>query len=160
MPPFTLDAVLNYRLRQEDIAQYRYAEATRLHAAIEARLTGELATFAEVLHDRERRQREGVAISELLFYEERLTYLDNTIKAIRRTLAEKAALVKLEQENLLQKSRERQVMEKLRDQQKQGLAGVSQQEGGGDVRRDRRHPSCRRQTLASRQRGLTRRKKT
>ncbi len=117
MPPFTLDAVLNYRKIQEDIAQYRYAEANRLRAAVSSRLDDELALLAGVLREREERQRQGVAIIQLLFYEERITYLEATVAAMRKTLAEKEALVNLERENLLQKSRERQVMEKLRDQQ-------------------------------------------
>lgn len=117
MPPFTLDAVLNYRKIQEDIAQYRYAEANRLRAAVSSRLDDELALLAGVLSEREERQRQGVAIIQLLFYEERITYLEATVAAMRKTLAEKEALVNLERENLLQKSRERQVMEKLRDQQ-------------------------------------------
>lgn len=117
MPPFTLDAVLNYRKIQEDIAQYRYAEANRLRAAVSSRLDDELALLAGVLSEREERQRHGVAIIQLLFYEERITYLEATVAAMRKTLAEKEALVNLERENLLQKSRERQVMEKLRDQQ-------------------------------------------
>ncbi len=117
MRPFTLDAVLVFRKRQEDIAQHRYFEACRSHAAVSSRLDAEKGLFAEVVTDRERQQREGVEINTLLFYEERIAYLDNAIKAMNKTLAEKAALVSQELNNLQQKNRERQIMEKLKEQQ-------------------------------------------
>ena len=117
MRPFTLDAVLVFRKRQEDIAQHRYFEACRSHAAVSSRLDAEKGLFAEVVTDRERQQREGVEINTLLFYEERIAYLDNAIQAMSKTLAEKAALVSQELNNLQQKNRERQIMEKLKEQQ-------------------------------------------
>jgi flagellar FliJ protein len=117
MRPFTLNAVLVFRKRQEDIAQHRYFEACRSHAAVSARLDAEKVLFAEVVNDRDRRQQEGVEINALLFYEERIAYLDKTIKAMSKTLAEKAALVSQELNNLQQKNRERQIMEKLKEQQ-------------------------------------------
>jgi flagellar protein FliJ len=117
MRPFTLDAVLVFRKKQEDIAQHRYFEACRSHAAVSSRLDAEKGLFAEVVTDRERQQREGVEINTLLFYEERIAYLDNAIKAMNKTLAEKAALVSQELNNLQQKNRERQIMEKLKEQQ-------------------------------------------
>jgi flagellar FliJ protein len=117
MRPFTLDAVLVFRKKQEDIAQHRYFEACRSHAAVSSRLDAEKGLFAEVVTDRERQQREGVEINTLLFYEERIAYLDNAIKEMSKTLAEKAALVSQELNNLQQKNRERQIMEKLKEQQ-------------------------------------------
>jgi flagellar protein FliJ len=117
MRPFTLDAVLVFRKKQEDIAQHRYFEACRSHAAVSSRLDAEKGLFAEMVTDRERQQREGVEINTLLFYEERIAYLDNAIKAMNKTLAEKAALVSQELNNLQQKNRERQIMEKLKEQQ-------------------------------------------
>lgn len=117
MPPFALEAVLQYRKRQEDIAHYRYIDACRTHAAVSAKLDREMAVQEEVILERDNRQRDGLEIKHLLFYEERIVFLDKTIAAITRTLADKAQLVSREQQNLQQKNRERQIMEKLKQQQ-------------------------------------------
>jgi flagellar export protein FliJ len=115
--PFTLDVVLNYRKRLEDIAQQRFVEAKRIRETIRQKLISEEDTFSKLCGESERLQAEGITIAELIRYEERINYLQKSIKAIRKTLAEKEEIVATEQKNLARRSKERQVMERLKEQQ-------------------------------------------
>lgn len=115
--PFTLDVVLNYRKRLEDIAQQRFVEAKRIRETIRQKLISEEDTFSKLCGESERLQAEGITVAELIRYEERINYLQKSIKAIRKTLAEKEEIVATEQKNLARRSKERQVMERLKEQQ-------------------------------------------
>ena len=115
--PFTLDVVLNYRKRLEDIAQQRFVEAKRIRETIRQRLIREEDTFSKLCGESERLQAEGITVAELIRYEERINYLQKSIKAIRKTLAEKEEIVATEQKNLARRSKDRQVMERLKEQQ-------------------------------------------
>lgn len=115
--PFTLDVVLNYRKRLEDIAQQRFVEAKRIRETIRQKLISEEDTFSKLCGESERLQAEGITVAELIRYEERINYLQKSIKAIRKTLAEKEEIVATEQKNLARRSKERQAMERLKEQQ-------------------------------------------
>jgi flagellar export protein FliJ len=115
--PFTLDVVLNYRKRLEDIAQQRFVEAKRIRETIRQKLISEEDTFSKLCAESYRLQAEGITVAELIRYEERINYLQKSVKAIRKTLAEKEEIVATEQKNLARRSKERQVMERLKEQQ-------------------------------------------
>lgn len=115
--PFTLDAVLNYRKRLEDIARQRFVEAERIRETIRKKLMSEQETFGELCAEAELLQAEGITVSELIRYEERISYLKKSIQAIRKTLAEKEEIVAAEKKNLTTRSKGRQVLERLKEQQ-------------------------------------------
>lgn len=115
--PFTLDVVLNYRKRLEDIARQRFVEAKKIRETIRKKLKSEEETFSELCAESERLQADGITIAELIQYEERIGYLKKSIQAIRKTLAEKEELVAAKQKNLATRSKERQVLERLKEQQ-------------------------------------------
>lgn len=117
MRPFRLNAVLNYRKRLQDIAQNRLFEAKKTQEIIRKKLESEKNTLSEIIRDSERLQIEGITISELIRFEERITFLKDKIKLVEKTLLEKTELVQKEQQNLIQRSKERQIMLRLKETQ-------------------------------------------
>ncbi len=117
MEPFSLQTVLDYRKRLEDIAQQRLIEAKKIQQTIKKRLTEEVRALASFIEESERLQTEGIGITELIRYEERITNQKHNIKAIEKNLLEKTDSVRKEQQNLVQRSKERQTMERLKETQ-------------------------------------------
>lgn len=117
MKPFTLHAVLEHRRRLEDQAKGRLYEAKKIYRAIEEKLDLAQQKLARIMEDVEIMQQEGVEITRLIQYEFQIYSQNENIAAIRKNLAAKKKIVDQEQENLLARAREKQVMEKLRDEQ-------------------------------------------
>lgn len=117
MKPFSLQTVLNYRKRLEDIAQYRFIEAKKIQETIQNKLNEEVQSLALFIDEIEKLQAEGIGITELMRFEERITARKSNIQAIKKNLTEKSALVKKEQHNLIERSKERQILDQLKDTQ-------------------------------------------
>ncbi len=117
MKPFTLQAVLDYRKRLEDLAQHRLVEAKKIQETIEKKLADEINALALFIDESEKLQAEGIGITDLIRHEERITAQKKNILAIKKNLAEKSSLVGKEQQHLLRCSKERQIMEQLKDTQ-------------------------------------------
>lgn len=117
MKPFAFNTVLAYRKRLEDIAQQRLAEARKVLDAVQRKLLAEKNNLNHLIKTTDLLQTEGVNITELVRYEDQILRVKANIKAIEKNLAEKAERVQQEQRNLLRRAKDRQVMEKLKDQQ-------------------------------------------
>jgi flagellar FliJ protein len=117
MKPFTLDNVLAYRKRLEDIAHHRFLEAQKVHRQVEEKLAEENTVLAELAGRSEYLQSEGMEITELIRYEERILQVKANTRAIAKTLAEKAEMVLREHQNLINRANERQIMERLKERQ-------------------------------------------
>lgn len=115
--PFTLDTVLNYRKRLEDVAKNRFFEAKRIHAIIREKLVSEKNILSTVILECEELQINGVEITKLILFEEKISTSQKNILAIEKNIQEKAKLVDQEKANLLMRSREYQVMERLKVEQ-------------------------------------------
>jgi len=115
--PFALETVLGYRKRLENLARQRMFQAQKECIAVATRLTEEETRMSHLLHETEKMQIEGIQITDLIFREELLLSLQDNLKAIRRKLEEKEALVNQMRQDLLKRSKERQIMEKLKDEQ-------------------------------------------
>ena len=117
MKPFALENVLAYRKRLEDIAQNRFFEAKKNHQQVEKKMAEENAVLAALTERSERLQSEGIAITELIRYEERILQVKANVRAIAKTLAEKNEIVVQEHHNLINRAKDRQIMERLKTQQ-------------------------------------------
>lgn len=115
--PFGLDTVLEYRKRLEDLAQQRLFQARKERDTVASRLEKEKQAQTDLRNETERKQAEGIDITDLIFRKERLLRLDAIVQAIEKKLAEKEEVVHEIQTDLLQKSKERQILEKLKEQQ-------------------------------------------
>ena len=117
MKPFSLDAVLDFRKRLEDLAHARFIAAQNSEQQTRTRLQEEETLYASLVDDADRRQAEGIVIDELLSLEEHLLFVKNKIQILRRELSKRCDKTEQERQNLLKKSKEKQVMEKLKEKQ-------------------------------------------
>ena len=117
MKPFTLQTVLDYRKRLEDIAQHRLIEAKKVQETIKKKLDDEVSSLTLFINESESLQAKGIGITELIRYEERITAQKHNIQAIKKNLSEKSELVRKEQQHLIYRSKERQIMERLKETQ-------------------------------------------
>jgi flagellar export protein FliJ len=122
MKPFSLDNVLAYRKRLADLAHQRFLEACNVHRQVELRLAEETLRFEELSKESERRQRQGMAIIDLIRFEERIMQVQANIAAIAKNLQEKALLVVKEQQQLARRVKEQQIMERLKERQNRAWA--------------------------------------
>jgi len=117
MKPFGLEVVLEYRKRLEELAQQRFFQAQKIRNTIEQKLLEEQQLLAQLIATVTDKQQEGINIMDLIFFEERITFVQNNIRNIETYLAEKTEIVLQEHKRLVAKSKERQIMEKLKQQQ-------------------------------------------
>ncbi len=117
MKPFSLQTVLNHRKRLEDIAQHRFLEAKKTHSIIITKLDEASHALKLFITESAQLQQEGIGITELIRHEERIAAQKQNIQAIKKNLAEKKQLVEKEQQNLLLRSKERQILERLKETQ-------------------------------------------
>ncbi|TKB25795.1 flagellar export protein FliJ [Desulfopila sp. IMCC35006] len=117
MKPFSLQTVLNHRKRLEDIAQHRYLEAKKTLSIIETKLDDASHALTLFIAESAQLQQEGIGITELIRHEERIAAQRQNIQAIKKNLAEKKQLVEKEQQNLLLRSKEHQILERLKETQ-------------------------------------------
>lgn len=117
MKPFSLQTVLNHRKRLEDIAQHRFLEAKKTHGIIKTKLDDASHALKDFIVESAQLQQKGIGITELIRHEERIAAQQQNVQAIKKTLAEKTQLVEKEQQNLLLRSKERQIMERLKEKQ-------------------------------------------
>ena len=117
MKPFRLDSILDYRKRLEDIAQNRLSEAKRQQELVQKKLTSETQQLSILINKTEELQSKPISILDLINYENRITYSKNNIEAIKKKLSEKNEIMDRERLHLLEKSRDRKILEKLKTQQ-------------------------------------------
>jgi len=116
MKPFSLDAVLDFRKRLEEIAQNRLFKARETVRNIENRLAREELLLQETIALKEQRQLEGIEIGELIRLEEKITLQSTGIVAIKKNLKDKKQLVVKEHETLMLRSKEHQIMKRLKEE--------------------------------------------
>jgi flagellar FliJ protein len=117
MKPFALQSVLDYRRRLEELALYRFTDAKKIHEAVEQKLSLERHSLKQAIDELDSLQRKGIGINELIRHEQRITAQQHNVQSIKKNLTEKKHLVQQEQHKLLVCSRERQIMEQLKETQ-------------------------------------------
>lgn len=117
MKPFTLEAVLKFRKRREDLAQLRLFEARKNRDLVQQRFETERAHLENLIKITAEQQVRGINITELILHEQRITHLKTNLQAIEKNLKEKNELFQKEMDNLVLRSRERQIMERLKTHQ-------------------------------------------
>ena len=111
---FTLEPVLGHRERLEDEKQQIFAERQNELRAAEAelaRLNGEFKRFSTALRD----DHASLSSEELRWHYAHLEYLDRCIVMQHATIAQRRSAVERARADLLEASKERKVIEKLKD---------------------------------------------
>ncbi len=117
MKPFQLDAVLTHRKRMEDIAASRLFDAKRQKKLVQQKLQEQNITLQFLIEKIEELQSNTMPVLDLISYENQIHFLEKNIGEIKKNLQQKAVILQKEQENLITKSKERQIMESLKEQQ-------------------------------------------
>ena len=117
MKPFRLDTVLNYRKRLEDIAANRLFDAKRQQEIVQLKLSENSTNLSDLIKKTAQLQRDAVPILDLINYEERILFVKKNIAAIKKSLREKNENVKKARNNLIARSKDRQIMASLKEQQ-------------------------------------------
>ena len=117
MKPFALGAVLKYRKQLEDLARQQLyqavmAEARLLDAlhAVQEDLTG---LYAGLAADQER----GTTVDRLILYDHRIALVKEQMQLRKKELQKQQVQVEKKRQALIKASKDRKVMEKLREQQ-------------------------------------------
>jgi flagellar protein FliJ len=117
MKPFTLHSVLKYRRQLEDGARQHLFEALEAQAARQRQL-GLADQELDELYALEMRSMEtGVTPDRLALFEHRIDLIRKRRTTLQEELEKQTEQVRLRRRQLLAASKERRVMEKLRDNQ-------------------------------------------
>ena len=117
MKPFSLHAVLKYRHQLEDQALQSLALALEVETRLRQALHQVEEELAELYHDLQRDKEQGTTVDRLILFDQRIDLVKTQV-AERRTALEKQQLqVNKRRQQLLKASKDRKVIEKLKEQQ-------------------------------------------
>lgn len=117
MKPFSLDVVLDYRKRKEDIAIGRLFTAKRQRDAIKSKIVTQKNKHRKAITDLESTQQVGAEIREIISLEEHVTFSKTKIDELKILLKNKEEQIKSLHSTLLDSSKDRKAMEKLKEKQ-------------------------------------------
>lgn len=115
--PFTLETVLKYRKRQENIAQENFIQAKLAAEKAFQALESAKNDLNLLIITLEEKQQNGILAMDLARFEERLQYARTQIKLLLDSYEKKQATVKNKRLLLLEKSRNHKVLDTLKEQQ-------------------------------------------
>ncbi len=117
MKPFALGAVLKYRKQLEDMARQQLHQAVeaeaRLAEALHAVQEDLAGLYAGLTVDQER----GTTVDRLILYDHRIALVKEQMQLRKKELQKQQVQVEKKRQALVKASRNRKVMEKLREQQ-------------------------------------------
>lgn len=117
MKPFTLHAVLKYRHQLEDQALQSLAQALEEETRLRQAFHQVEEELAELYHDLQRDKEQGTTVDRLILFDQRIDLVKTQV-AERQTALEKQQLqVNKRRQQLLKASKDRKVIEKLKEQQ-------------------------------------------
>ena len=117
MKPFRLHTVLRYRRTQENWAQERLIRSREEEERLSRELDREQGCLRELCTEFEDRKRQGMNVGEILVYQNHLRRVRNMIAQRESELQSARDDVARKKQELSQRSRERKLMEKLKEKQ-------------------------------------------
>ncbi len=115
MKPFKLQAVLDHRQRLEDLARQALANAIARERQVMSELTDETGAMAKISGEYAQLQTKGMLIHEMQLYENRLEHQRQRLIELERALGEARNDVLRCRRELLEASKEKKLLEKLKD---------------------------------------------
>ena len=117
MKPFTLDTVLKHRKSLEEQAMYRLVKAREEENEIQQQLQTEKSILETLIETLSREQTQGIEVVKLAQFEQRIDLIKQQVLALKLLLQKKKEGVTRAQEYLINKSKERKIMETLQQKQ-------------------------------------------
>ena len=122
MKPFSMHAVLKFRKQLEDNARQQLYQALELEARLlEATMRTEEALSA-LSRDAQRDKEQGTSIDRLLLFEYRIDLVKQQLEVQKNDLEKQQAQVSIKRQQLVKASKDRKVMDKLKEQQNAAYA--------------------------------------
>ncbi len=131
MKPFTMHAVLNYRQQLEDMARQKLAQAIEVEARLNAALLQAQEELTELHQSLQRDQEGGISVDRLILFDHRIELVKEHIVHRKEKLENQQALVAKNRQQLIRTSKERKIMEKLREQQNAAYAKFLEKKESG-----------------------------
>ncbi len=117
MKPFQLDTVLQLRKRLETLAQEDFAKARQEEDILKEKIAAQQSRYDQLTRQLEKEQQRGITIEELLQREEQLVFIKGKIASLNEELIKQQHHVKRCYLTLVEKSKEHQVMKRLKEKQ-------------------------------------------
>ncbi len=122
MKPFSLQAVLKYRQQLEDMARQRLYQALEVEARLQEAQFKVDAELAELYRSLQQDQEQGTSVDRLILFDHRIELVKE--EAVRRQteLDKQKAHVEKKRQQLIKTSKDKKIMEKIREQQNAAYA--------------------------------------
>ena len=117
MKPFSLDIVLDYRQRLEDAARNDFFVAKNQKKILEREIVQKENEQIFLIEECEKLKQESCPILDLITIENKISYIRQHIKELYTLLEKKETLVRKAHAHLVTRSKEKKVMEKLKEKQ-------------------------------------------
>ncbi|MCL2340598.1 MAG: flagellar export protein FliJ [Proteobacteria bacterium] len=122
MKPFTMHAVLKYRRQLEDSARQTLAQAMEIEARLQKMLQQTEKELTGLYADLQQDQEQGTTVDRLRLFDTRIDLVRNELEAQRTKLIEQQQQVAQRRQMLVKRSKDRKIIEKVRDQQNAAYA--------------------------------------
>ena len=119
MKPFNLDSVLKYRKRLSDQARNRYQHAQNQLIEAQEAFDRKNSEWLDLITAMVTLEAEGMIVDEHIRYQNRIEFVRAELLKLEETLNKKRAIVVQERKHLVTKSKEKRVLEKLKEKQNQ-----------------------------------------
>ncbi len=117
MKPFALTAVLKHRKLLEDMAATKLAKSQIKKQQIVDQLHTVKLEYNGLVSDLNTYQSSGIGVEDLVIYEDRIFWLKQYLVEISEKLEAAVAQVNRDRMNVLKKSRDKKVLEQLKEKQ-------------------------------------------
>lgn len=122
MKPFSMQAVLKYRQQLEDAAKQKFFQALEEERRLKEALRQTNEELAELYLSLKHDQDQGTTVDRLILFDRRIELVKEQVVLRQNELAKQQFQVAKHRKHLVQASKERKIMEKLREQQNAAYA--------------------------------------
>ena len=131
MKPFSLHAVLKYRQQLEDLARQRLYQALEVEARLQEAQLKVDAELAELYRSLQQDQEQGTTVDRLILFDLRIELVKE--EAVRRQteLDKQKVQVEKKRQQLIKTSKDKKIMEKIREQQNAAYAKYLEKKEAG-----------------------------
>jgi len=112
-----MHAVLKYRRQLEDSARQALAQAMEIEARLQKMLQQTEKELTGLYADLQQDQEQGTTVDRLRLFDTRIDLVRNELEAQRTKLIEQQQQVAQRRQMLVKRSKDRKIIEKVRDQQ-------------------------------------------
>lgn len=117
-----MHAVLKYRRQLEDSARQTLAQAMEIEARLQKMLQQTEKELTGLYADLQQDQEQGTTVDRLRLFDTRIDLVRNELEAQRTKLIEQQQQVAQRRQMLVKRSKDRKIIEKVRDQQNAAYA--------------------------------------